>query len=309
MQHHSDPETRLSMPLRGWKQLLLFPVRVGCHDSLSSSHIFRDMASGASRLRLTADQLATYIQNHMRMSHIYQPVMLKTLLQRGGEATVGEIAKALLSYDRSQVEYYAVRTNNMVGKVLRQNAIVAPIKAGRCISGYKINAAQLSDDDISILVKLCDERLAEYVKKRGDGIWGHRNLADGYVPGSVRYEVLKRAKYRCELCGAHEEQAALHIDHIVPRARGGSDDISNFQSLCVTCNTNKRDRDDTDFRSVAASYEDRSPGCLFCQINPGRVVAENELLLRHPRRISGHSAAYAHYSQAAHRRLFRALSA
>jgi ATP adenylyltransferase len=211
------------------------------------------------------------------MSHIYQPVMLKTLLQRGGEATVGEIAKALLSYDRSQVEYYAVRTNNMVGKVLRQNAIVAPIKAGRCISGYKINAAQLSDDDISILVKLCDERLAEYVKKRGDGIWGHRNLADGYVPGSVRYEVLKRAKYRCELCGAHEEQAALHIDHIVPRARGGSDDISNFQSLCVTCNTNKRDRDDTDFRSVAASYEDRSPGCLFCQINPGRVVAENEL--------------------------------
>jgi ATP adenylyltransferase len=28
---------------------------------------------------------------------------------------------------------------------------------------------------------------------------------------------------------------------------------------------------------VAASYEDRSPGCLFCQINPGRVVAENEL--------------------------------
>jgi diadenosine tetraphosphate (Ap4A) HIT family hydrolase len=89
--------------------------------------------------------------------------------------------------------------------------------------------------------------------------------------------VLKRARHRCELCGAHEDQAALHVDHIVPRAKGGSDDLSNFQALCVTCNTNKRDRDDTDFREVLASYGSREKACLFCSIGAGRIVAENEL--------------------------------
>jgi diadenosine tetraphosphate (Ap4A) HIT family hydrolase len=89
--------------------------------------------------------------------------------------------------------------------------------------------------------------------------------------------VLKRAKHRCELCGAHEEQAALHVDHIVPRAKGGSDDLSNFQALCVTCNTNKRDRDDTDFRDVQASYGIRDQACIFCTIGEDRIIAENEL--------------------------------
>ncbi len=80
---------------------------------------------------LTFSQLEDYIRASMRMSHIYQPVMLQVLLEGGGHAGTEEIAKALLSYDRSQVEYYEIRTKNMVGKVLTQNGIVEPIKDGR----------------------------------------------------------------------------------------------------------------------------------------------------------------------------------
>ena len=61
--------------------------------------------------------LKHFISKQMRMSHIYQPVMIKALLQSGGEATTEEIAKALLAYDQSQVEYYTLRTETMVGKV------------------------------------------------------------------------------------------------------------------------------------------------------------------------------------------------
>ncbi len=225
----------------------------------------------------TYSQLETYIRDTMRMSHIYQPVMLRVLLDGGGKATIEEVAKALLSYDRSQVEYYEIRTKNMVGRVLAQNGVVEPVRDGRRIIGYRLNVSALDEAEARLLRQLCDQRLAAYLDARGDGIWGHRGLSDGYVPGSTRYEVLKRAGYRCELCGAHEGQAALHIDHIVPRARGGSDDLSNFQALCVTCNTNKRDRDDTDFRGVLASYDDRAPGCVFCGIEQGRIIAENEL--------------------------------
>ena len=225
----------------------------------------------------TFNQLEIYIREQMRMSHIYQPVMLQVLLKNGGTATTEEVAKALLSYDRSQVEYYEIRTKNMVGKVLTQNGVVEPIKDGRRIVGYRLATVDLSGQESAALVELCQQRLSAYLDQRGDGIWGHRGIADGYVPGSVRYEVLKRAKHRCELCGAHEEQAALHVDHIIPRAKGGSDELSNFQALCVTCNTNKRDRDDTDFRDVLASYDLRDEACPFCGIDEGRIIAENEL--------------------------------
>jgi len=225
----------------------------------------------------SADQLKTYIAETMRMSHVYQPVMLRVLLEQGGSASLTDIARTLLSYDQSQVEYYELRTKNMVGRVLTANGVVQPIKSGRQITGYELNSAALTDNDRRELLALCDQRLADFLSKRGDRVWQHRSSADGYVPGSVRYEVLKRAKYRCELCGVHEDQAALHVDHIIPRARGGSDDISNFQSLCVTCNTSKRDRDDTDFRAVLASYDERADDCIFCELPTERIIAENEL--------------------------------
>ncbi|MDP9475369.1 MAG: hypothetical protein M3R38_06710 [Actinomycetota bacterium] len=57
----------------------------------------------------------------MRMSHVYQPVMLLALLRGGGEARTEEIAKAILVHDESQLEYYEDVTKNMVGRVLRRH--------------------------------------------------------------------------------------------------------------------------------------------------------------------------------------------
>ena len=51
----------------------------------------------------TYQQLEVYIREQMRMSHVYQPVMLRVLLENGGTASTEDVAKALLSYDRSQV--------------------------------------------------------------------------------------------------------------------------------------------------------------------------------------------------------------
>ena len=67
------------------------------------------------------EDLSDFIRNQMRMSHIYQPAMLVELLQNGGQASVTEIAKALLSRDISQIEYYEQITKNMVGRVLTKN--------------------------------------------------------------------------------------------------------------------------------------------------------------------------------------------
>lgn len=228
---------------------------------------------------MTVEELETYIRTQMRMSHVYQPAMLRVLLEQGGVASTSDIAKALLSYDQSQVEYYEIRTKQMVGKVLTNNAVVEPVKNGTRTIGYRLKVGELGEDDRRRLVGACNTKIDEYIDRRGASIWDHRANASGYVPGSIRYRVLTRAKRRCELCGAHEEQAALHVDHIVPRSKGGSDDISNFQALCVTCNTNKRDTDDTDFRNILHSYSDRDTDCLFCSLGDDRIIAENELCI------------------------------
>lgn len=55
-----------------------------------------------------------------------------------------------------------------------------------------------------------------------------------------QWEELKRkCGYKCQHCGRSESVVALTRDHIVPIARGGSNDISNIQPLCKTCNSKK----------------------------------------------------------------------
>jgi ATP adenylyltransferase len=165
---------------------------------------------------MTAEQLEDFINHRMRMSHIYQPVMLKVLLENGGQATTEEIAKRLLTYDQSQVEYYSLRTKAMVGKVLTNNGVVEPIKEGRQITGYRLRQEIHTEAQRAALQGMCESAINSYIGKRGEALWDHRGADSGYVSGSTRYNVLKRAKHRCELCGAHESQVALHVDHIIP---------------------------------------------------------------------------------------------
>ena len=63
------------------------------------------------------EAMSGFLHNRMRMTHIYQPVMLLHLLQNGGEGTASEVAKAILSYDQSQIEYYTAITKRYPGRV------------------------------------------------------------------------------------------------------------------------------------------------------------------------------------------------
>jgi ATP adenylyltransferase len=73
----------------------------------------------SSSAPMTYERLADFVQKRMRMSHVYQPLMLMALLRGGCRRSSAEIAKSILAHDESQVEYYEKVTNNMVGRVLR----------------------------------------------------------------------------------------------------------------------------------------------------------------------------------------------
>ncbi len=65
------------------------------------------------------------------------------------------------------------------------------------------------------------------------------------IPKSVRDYVFQRDNYQCQSCGKKQQ---LNIDHIIPLAKGGSNDISNLQTLCQTCNQQKKHHLDPRFR-------------------------------------------------------------
>ena len=57
---------------------------------------------------------------------------------------------------------------------------------------------------------------------------------------SLRKQIMERDGYRCQMCGKFmPDQVGLHIDHIVPVAKGGKTVPSNLQVLCSRCNGSK----------------------------------------------------------------------
>ncbi len=73
-------------------------------------------------------------------------------------------------------------------------------------------------------------------------------LSQADEPASVsqrlRYEVLRRDDYRCQLCGrGSQDDVILEVDHKIARARGGSNHLHNLWTLCRPCNRGKTDLD------------------------------------------------------------------
>jgi excisionase family DNA binding protein len=56
----------------------------------------------------------------------------------------------------------------------------------------------------------------------------------------LRFLILKRDNYRCQICGNNAENGArLEVDHKIAVAVGGSNDPSNLWTLCFNCNRGK----------------------------------------------------------------------
>ena|SRR2546425_8375302 len=57
-----------------------------------------------------------------------------------------------------------------------------------------------------------------------------------------RARAQRRARNRCEYCKLHQDDsplAALHVEHIIPKAHGGGDDLENLALACIDCNLHK----------------------------------------------------------------------
>lgn len=52
--------------------------------------------------------------------------------------------------------------------------------------------------------------------------------------------VIERDNFQCQACGVYLSGGRdTHVDHIIPLRDGGSEDMSNKQTLCAPCNQAK----------------------------------------------------------------------
>lgn len=54
-----------------------------------------------------------------------------------------------------------------------------------------------------------------------------------------RFEIFKRDGFVCQYCGGHPPSVILHIDHIVPVSKNGTNDKENLITSCSKCNLGK----------------------------------------------------------------------
>ena len=62
------------------------------------------------------------------------------------------------------------------------------------------------------------------------------------VAGMRRLRIYMRDKFRCQYCGEKKAVAALTLDHILPRSRGGDNSPVNIVTACLKCNNRKSNR-------------------------------------------------------------------
>ncbi len=66
----------------------------------------------------------------------------------------------------------------------------------------------------------------------------------------IRFEVFKRDAFTCQYCGKVAPDVVLHIDHIKPVSKGGSNGILNLVTSCESCNSGKSNIELSDSSAV-----------------------------------------------------------
>lgn len=59
---------------------------------------------------------------------------------------------------------------------------------------------------------------------------------------SLRFDVLEEHDFACFYCGKSAPEAILQVDHVQPRADGGTDNPANLVAACRDCNLGKGTR-------------------------------------------------------------------
>ena len=207
----------------------------------------------------TLDSFLEFIERDMRMSHIYQPLLIRMLVESGGESTLRDLALRFVTFNEAELRQMEATLKKMPVQVLSKRGWVE--RDGNTVK-LKVPIKDLRER--SLVIGACEKRLHEHIAARGEKIWDYRWLDDP-VGGSLRFEILASGNNRCALCGITSRERPLDVDHIIPLSKGGKTTRENLQILCSKCNRAKGNRNDEDFRPRQVAEPEAHYGkCVFC---------------------------------------------
>ncbi len=115
----------------------------------------------------------------------------------------------------------------------QRNYVRYPYKITETVSKFNCNAEFLMKRYHQLEQISFECTLSEYYAKN------QRKL----MTKELRAKIAERDHYTCQRCGKYmPDGVGLHIDHIIPIAKGGKSVPSNLQVLCSKCNGSKSDK-------------------------------------------------------------------
>lgn len=73
-------------------------------------------------------------------------------------------------------------------------------------------------------------------------IQAHNRRTSGKITKEIRNRLISNAKGKCLICFKKPPYIVLSIDHIIPISKGGTNEYSNLQILCMDCNRKKSNK-------------------------------------------------------------------
>lgn len=95
--------------------------------------------------------------------------------------------------------------------------------------------------------EICGEEVSEAMLEDGKCLDCQRSLEgkSHALPLELSLEVLDRDEWMCYYCGENLREVPAgerHIDHFIPKSKGGTNSIENLVTSCSHCNLSKNDR-------------------------------------------------------------------
>ena len=126
--------------------------------------------------------------------------------------------------------------------------------ATTCVAAEQLERQWIGIDVSKKAFELVKERLNKDMDAR-EGMYAHTLIDRDDIPTrtdlsktnlsktEIKTKLYGEQKGECNGCKVHFEYRNFHMDHIVPRIKGGGNDVENLQLLCGNCNSVKGDRD------------------------------------------------------------------
>ena len=125
--------------------------------------------------------------------------------------------------------------------------------ATACVAAERLNRQWIGIDISDMAYKLVRERLTNEVSFMGTVLhdieyWTAESATEWTPPPkptSHKHLLYGEQEGRCAMCSSLTEIRLMDVDHVVPRAEGGGDELKNLQLLCRPCNLTKGTSEDS----------------------------------------------------------------